>query len=521
MNKVLNINLGGMPFTMDDEAYKILENYLQALHNHFKQSEGYEEIMHDIENRMGELMSEGMNKRVIAGVQDVKNAISVMGKPEDFGAESITDTSTKSRTSGDKKTTGSTGAGTSTGFNPGKRLMRDKDNKVVSGVCAGLAAYFGIEDPIWIRLLFVVLLFLGGSSFLLYFVLMIIMPVAKTAADKLSMRGEPIDVNSIAGKVSETIESLNNPDGKSRFTSAASTAIGGLMDVIIAIVKFFTFSIGGIILFALFVAWIAISIGLVWSFPFLSYVTGDNWEINLATVNTFFLIAIPTISLILFFRRLFYKSKTSDGVHIGLWSLFFINLFCLGSVAGNVGKEFSYHTNTSQNIQLPKSNLVKISTNTNGYSGMNITFGNVHVAKNELNIDFHSLKIKKSETGEFYLEKKTSSNGGSNEEARRSMSQIVYDIRVNGDSIILPKYFELAQGSKWRNQQIELTLYVPVGKSIKLNPDVDYNIDTSDINGDETDENLLDECKDKEHGAWIMTEKGLKCANEKFKTIEN
>lgn len=521
MNKVLNINLGGMPFTMDDEAYKILENYLQALHNHFKQSEGYEEIMHDIENRMGELMSEGMNKRIIAGTQDVKNAISVMGKPEDFGAESINDTSAKSRTTSDKKTYTGTGTGSPTGFNPGKRLMRDMDNKVVGGVCSGLAAYFGIEDPIWIRLAFVIMMFLGGSSVLLYFVLMIIMPQAKTAADKLSMRGEPIDVNSIAGKVSETIESLNNPDNKSQFTSAAASAIGRVMEVIIAIVKFFTVSIGGIILFALFIAWIAISIGLVWSFPFLSYVTGDAWQINLATINTFFLIAIPTISLILFFRRLFYKSKTSDGVHIGLWSLFFVNLFCLGSVAGNIGKEFSYHTNTTQNIQLPQSNLVKISTNTNGYSGMNITFGNVHVAKNELNIDFSSLKIKKSETGEFFLEKKISSNGESNEEARRSMSQVVYDVRVSGDSIILPKYFELAQGSKWRNQQIELTLYVPVGKSIKLNPDVDYNIDTSDIKDDETDQGVLDECRDIKKGAWIMTEKGLKCANEKFKTIEN
>ena len=519
MNKVLNINLGGMPVTIDEEAYRILENYLQALHNHFKQSEGYEEIMHDIENRMGELMSEGMNKRVIAGVQDVKNAISVMGKPEDFGAESITEASRSTTGAGEKKTAGVTS--TAIGFNPGKRLMRDPDNKVISGVCAGLAAYFGIQDAIWIRLAFVVLLFLGGSSFLVYFILMIIMPKAKTAADKLAMHGEPIDVNSIAGKVSESIESLNNPDSRTRFTSAASTAVNGLMNMVISVIKFFSVTLGGIILFALFAAWIAVSIGLVWSFPFLSYITNDNWQINLATVNTFFLVAIPVISLILFFRRLFYKSKTSDGVHIGLWTIFTINLFCLLSVAGNVSKEFSYRSNTTQNIQLPQSNLIKLATNTNGYTGMNIVLDKVHVMKNELDIDANVIKIKKSENGQFYIEKKIFSNGGSNEEARRFMNQVVYEVRMNGDSIIIPKYFELPRGSKWRNQEIELTLYMPVGKSIKLNPDVDYQIEKGDDVNDKTDEDALNECRDRSKGAWIMTDTGLKCANEKFKTIEN
>ena len=519
MNKVLNINLGGMPVTIDEEAYRILENYLQALHNHFKQSEGYEEIMHDIENRMGELMSEGMNKRVIAGIQDVKNAISVMGKPEDFGAESITDTSGRTTSSsGERKSTASTS--TAIGFNPGKRLMRDLDNKVVSGVCAGLAAYFGIQDAIWIRLLFVALLFLGGSSFLVYFILMLIMPKAKTAADKLAMHGEPIDVNSIAGKVSESIESLNNPDSRTRFTSAASTAVSGIMNIVVAVIKFFTVTFGGIILFALFAVWIGVSIGLVYSFPFLSYITNDNWQINLATINTFFLVAVPIISLILFFRRLFYKSKTTEGVHIGLWTLFAVNFFCLLSVAGNVSREFSSEINTTQNIALPQSNLIKIATNTNGYSGIDLPINNIHLLNNELDIDAN-LTIKKSTNGQFLLEKKVYSNGGSNEEARRFMNQVVYEVRMNGDSIIIPKYFELPKGAKWRNQQVEMTLYVPVGKSILLNSNVDYRIDRGDDENDNTDEDALNECRDRAKGAWIMTDKGLKCANDKFKTIEN
>ena len=107
MNKVLNINLGGLPFTIDDEAYRILENYLQSLHNHFRASEGYEEIMNDIEGRLAELIKEGMGKRGIVTHQDVKNAVSVMGKPEDFGAESVDETQNTSsqgaHTEGSKK----------------------------------------------------------------------------------------------------------------------------------------------------------------------------------------------------------------------------------------------------------------------------------------------------------------------------------------------------------------------------------------------------------------------------------
>ena len=103
MNKVLSINLGGLPFTIDDDAYRSLENYLQSLHNHFRKSEGYEEIMNDIEARLAELLQEGMGKRGIVMTQDVKNAVSVMGKPEDFGAQSVGETSENaSNTEGSK-----------------------------------------------------------------------------------------------------------------------------------------------------------------------------------------------------------------------------------------------------------------------------------------------------------------------------------------------------------------------------------------------------------------------------------
>ena len=78
MNKVLNINLGGYPFTIDDDAYEHLENYLETIHNHFKKSEGYEEITSDIEARMAELFQDQLSGRSIVTIRDVEAGIAIM-----------------------------------------------------------------------------------------------------------------------------------------------------------------------------------------------------------------------------------------------------------------------------------------------------------------------------------------------------------------------------------------------------------------------------------------------------------
>ena len=142
MNKILHINLGGYPFTIDEDAYQHLSNYLATIHRHFRSSEGYEEITSDIEGRMAELFQEQLNARSIVTIKDVEAAISIMGTPEEFGADPIDEAPSASSQSSSK-------------FKTGKRLFRNPEDQAVAGVCSGIAAYFGIEDPIWIRLAFV------------------------------------------------------------------------------------------------------------------------------------------------------------------------------------------------------------------------------------------------------------------------------------------------------------------------------------------------------------------------------
>ena len=197
MKKVFNINLGGYPFTIDDDAYEHLNTYLKTIHNHFKQSEGYEEITSDIEGRMAELFQERLEGRTIVSMKDVNAAITIMGTPEDFGAEPVEEAITEdTEKSGGTKT--------------GKRLYRNMEDEVVSGVCSGIAAYFGVSDPLWIRLAFIILVASSvGFIIPLYLILWAVLPKAETAADRLAMQGKAINVSNIAKTVEEEVEHIS------------------------------------------------------------------------------------------------------------------------------------------------------------------------------------------------------------------------------------------------------------------------------------------------------------------------
>lgn len=204
MKKVLNINLGGYPFTIDDDAYEHLDTYLTTIHGHFRHSEGYGEITTDIESRMAELFQEQLGNHPIVTITDVKNVIAIMGTPEDFGAEPFAEEMAAPESSfGETK---SKSAKEKYRIKTGKRLFRDPEREAIGGVCAGVAAYFGIEDPLWVRLAFVLLTVTGGFGVPLYILLWVIMPQAKTSSDRLAMRGEKANVSNISKIIEEELE---------------------------------------------------------------------------------------------------------------------------------------------------------------------------------------------------------------------------------------------------------------------------------------------------------------------------
>ena len=147
MIKTFNINLAGQIFNINEDAYEQLLSYFNSLEKFYVNEEGKDEILNDIKARFAELFL-AKGKNIIISMEDANAAINNMGKPEEFDvSEDSTNTTAEQNT-----TTQTEFASTSTS----KRLFRDNDNALVAGVCSGLSYYFGINDPVWLRLAFII-----------------------------------------------------------------------------------------------------------------------------------------------------------------------------------------------------------------------------------------------------------------------------------------------------------------------------------------------------------------------------
>ena len=518
MNKVFNINLGGQPLTIDEDAYRLLESYLQSLHNHFRQSEGYEEIMSDIEARLGELMREGMGKRAIVMMQDVKNAVSVMGKPEDFGAQPMDDTQKAQEaqnTEGDKKSG-------KIPIQTGKRMFRDEDNKVIGGVCSGLAAYFGISDPLWVRLAFVIPGFLTGTGVFLYFILLVILPKAKTTADKLAMRGEPIDVNSIAKSVEKGIDDfshkmseLGSAEGQARFYGefdGATSRVKGFFEDIFrtfgGLGKAIAVALTVLIVVVILCIWVAIAVGAAWGAPIIGYLTDDKWQATLGVFNIFVLLAVPTLAIILFVRRLVFKRGVGDSVHMAMWTFFGLNCASMGILGGTFAKNYNTTANITQKIEIPNSDILTINYAPSAYNNLHTEFGNVKVSEEYLVNDHIYLNISKSDDGSYSLTKEIFADGRTSDEAQNLVNRVEYTPSVTDGKLTLPSNFIIPKGTKWRDQSVSLVLKVPVGKVIQFKRHAAIHL--TDVTGKRREKNY---CRKSAVQTWKMTEKGFECVN--------
>lgn len=205
MNKTVNINLAGIFFHIDEDAYLKLSRYLEAIKRSFTDSQGRSEIIADIEARIAELFAERIqNEKQVVGVKLVDEVITIMGQPEDYLVDDeIFDDEPKQQYKQKSNTS--------------RRLFRDTDNSYVGGVSAGLGHYFGI-DALWIRLLWVLLIFGAGTGVLLYILLWALIPEAKTTAEKLTMTGDDVNISNIEKKIKDGIdtvsENLKNVDLK-------------------------------------------------------------------------------------------------------------------------------------------------------------------------------------------------------------------------------------------------------------------------------------------------------------------
>lgn len=199
MKKTLTVNLGGTVYHIDEDAYVLLDNYLNNLKYHFRSETDADEIVRDMENRISELFSEYISHgQQVITIENVEEVIARMGKPEEINTDDESNENAqdyRNNTNGDD-----TGK---------RRLFRNPDDKILGGVVSGLAAYFG-WDVAWTRIAVLVCgIFLHGFI-LAYIIAWIIIPMARTATEKLQMKGEPVNMENIGKTVTDGFEKMND-----------------------------------------------------------------------------------------------------------------------------------------------------------------------------------------------------------------------------------------------------------------------------------------------------------------------
>jgi len=192
MKTTTNININGISFTLDEDAYQLLNEYMISLKAHFKNKKGGAEIISDIEARIAELFQNMLNEtKQVINLEDVKKVKSQLGQPSDFEPESE-----------EEQTYDYTYDFTR------KRLYRDINDRMIGGVCSGLGAYFHV-DTTWVRLAFVIAIISGVSPFI-YLILWIVIPPAISATERLEMRGAAVNISNIEKAIKEELSEIRD-----------------------------------------------------------------------------------------------------------------------------------------------------------------------------------------------------------------------------------------------------------------------------------------------------------------------
>ncbi|MDL2241352.1 DUF2807 domain-containing protein [Bacteroidales bacterium OttesenSCG-928-L03] len=313
MKKTVTVNLNGRVFTMDEDAYLLLDKYLDNLRIHFRKEEDPKEIIADFEARIEELLSEKLQgRKQIITIGDVEEVIRLMGNPSDFSEIEEEDNNPKKEREPQVESK--------------KRLFRNPDDKMLGGLCSGVAAFVGCDAWI-VRVLALLLLIITYGSFaIVYIILWLLIPQARTAEEKLQMRGKPITVENIGKVVSSGTETIKQNKG----------CLNGLLNFFVVLMKICLVGLGILIglplafslivvIVALFAALLGIGSGIA-LLPFADWGIWAN-EPLLATISLLFVILIPTIVIIYSIVAAIAKFKP---LHAGIkWGIFIVWVIAL------------------------------------------------------------------------------------------------------------------------------------------------------------------------------------------------
>ena len=586
MKQVININFHGQVVPIEVSAFELLKNYTDSLSRYFANEEGKEEIINDIESRIGELFQERLKKGATCITDDDVNAIiKSMGRPEEFEEADDNGPSSKQNSGPQSQgpdpfqpNAGNTGAA--------KRLFRNENDKVIGGVCGGLANYFGV-DPMVMRIIFVIVALAFGTgllaylilwiavpssasaeiggmrkklfrdpddklvagvcsgignyfgvsawvprilfllpflsfvfrwsnwgfwdfpnfinlsfspgSLIVYIILWLVIPEATNTAERLEMKGEKVDLNSIknsvmgemkgvqqrAEKFGQEAKTFAEEKGKvmgAEVRTAAKRTGRSLGDIIVLIVKIFAYFIIGCVSFGLVVALFALAIFSIGIFPLKAYVLEDGWQNFLAWGTLLFFIAVPVIGIITWIIRRLAKMKSNRKIlRFTFISLWIVGWFCFITLIATVTREFkSTNDLYEQEIYLSNPSVKKMELTTNSPSTKyyrNRWFKLEPFEGLEDDTAFVKnveVKILKSPNDSFRVTMLKMVNGRTTRQANTTANYISYGGQQRDSLLILDKGIAITKQNKFRNQRVIVTIYVPVGKQVRIDRSIGW-----------------------------------------------
>jgi len=529
MNKTVSVNISGYIFNIEETAFDKLNRYLNTIRGYFSESAGAEEIIEDIEARIAELFQERItdNYQVIK-LKDVDEIITIMGEPEAYIDEEVElDEEEEIYSKTERKVR-----------NKYRKLYRDPDDSVIGGVSSGIGHYFGM-DPIWIRLLFILLVLGGGSGILIYIILWIIIPQAKNAAEKLEMRGDPVTAENIGRKVSEEYDSLkkkfspkkeNIKETGDKVGNAFQDFFGFLGKLLHLLVASLGKIFGFVFVFFGLLSIVALIFGVLGTgeiFNIISVSEGLQFSfhdimvlfavspgyISWVYVVSIFVLGIPLLALVyLGFGLLTDFKLRVRGFGLALFILWLVFSVIGVALTGNFARNYIENNKVKEVYQ-----LADIQSDTLTIVVLPDTIFDFHRAKRfNNNMDYIEitddkiylgsplLDIVKSPDNEFKVVVSKESRGRNRKHAKENAKDIEYNFLQVGSIISFSPFYSLTTDNGYHFDQIRIKLMVPEGKAVDLSESSERIIYDIDNVTDTWDRNMIGK-------VWTMTEEGLQC----------
>lgn len=534
MNKTVTINIAGIVFHIEEDAYERLKTYLDKLRFKFSAEEGRDEILADIESRIAEILTakKGPAREVVL-LTDIEEVIATMGEPEAISDEGNSASEPEPEPTREEAYQ----------RRKRRRLFRDPDEKVLFGVCSGIGHYFDI-DPVWIRLGFVLAVVLGGTGFLFYILLMIIIPKAETTAEKLEMRGEPVDVNNIKRSIQEEFEEWNDRMknfgkrkkaewGKADYDNRNRSRYHRRRDGAEDFLRNIGTLLGRFIAFCLVFFGVLLLIGLFTGTFFITdfgpdvisaqakSLFDDQNSYYVAIIGGILVFGMPLLMMIYSGISILFRLKRNNKIlgftALGIW---IVGIILTVISITNIASGFSETSQSEERIAVVnpynKDLAIRVTVDPdmiNDYYDDDFNkkhhYGGrwkvVTTSDNHWKLGAQlNIVPATGDSIEMYVYKK--SQGRSIEEAQERVRNISYLIKQDSSGITFAPAFTFDEATGWKAQEVDVELRIPVGTTIFLDRTCNGFIwDIDNVHGT-ADDDMTDR-------RWKMTAAGLECVD--------